>query len=352
MVDVVKRLQMHMREKKIDYGVFYNFHAQNINENFIYLSRFHGVGVLVVPKSGSAVLVVPRMEQQSAEKVFSKVVAKDDIFGFVSGKLKSGTKIGLDYSSVTLKGSSLLKKKIKGKLSFVDVSDHLSSLREIKSDEEIAIMRKACKITEEIYYETFSHFDEFERESDVAAFMTALANSQGLQLSFKPIVASGVHSSEAHFEVSDCKLKKGFCVIDFGIRYHNYCSDMTRTVFIGKPKKADLLLYEKVLKVQLECLDMVKPGVRCMDIDLHARKILGSDFCHGLGHGVGVGVHEGPSVSPKSKHKLVPGNVITIEPGVYLKGKYGIRIEDDVLVTAKGKELLTKMPKHLLVVEK
>ena len=166
-------------------------------------------------------------------------------------------------------------------------------------------------------------------------------------MAFKTIVASGKNSSFPHHTTKNKKLQRGFCIIDYGVRYKGYCSDTTRTVYLGKPSKKEVEIYNKVLQVQKDAIFMLEPGKTCGEIDASVRKVLGDRFTHGLGHGVGIEIHEMPSFQPDSKHVLENNMVFTIEPGVYYESIYGIRIEDTVLL--KGKAVcLTKAPKGLL----
>ena len=150
-------------------------------------------------------------------------------------------------------------------------------------------------------------------------------------------------------------LRKGFCVIDFGVKYNGYCSDMTRTVFIGKPTKKDRELYDLLLQAQEECVAMVKSGIVAKDIDSHARKVLGKYskyFIHGLGHQLGIEIHENSKrgINKRGNFKLKEGMVITIEPGIYLPRRGGVRIEDDVLINESGLESLTDLPRKLEII--
>ena len=148
------------------------------------------------------------------------------------------------------------------------------------------------------------------------------------------------------------KLEKGFLTMDFGALYNGYCSDMTRTVVLGKADDEMKEMYSLVLESQLAAIEVAKPGVSCYDVDKVARDMLDARypgaFGHGLGHGVGMYIHESPSVNYRSKQTLEPGHIITVEPGVYLAGKYGVRIEDMVLMTSEGCIGLTKSPKELI----
>ncbi|MFQ5868943.1 MAG: M24 family metallopeptidase [Candidatus Zixiibacteriota bacterium] len=172
--------------------------------------------------------------------------------------------------------------------------------------------------------------------------------------SFETIVASGVRSAMPHGVASTKKIKKGeFVTMDFGGQYQGYSSDITRTVVVGKATSKQKKIYNLVLEAQLAALSEAKGGMKAKDLDKVARDVIssagyGKNFGHGLGHGLGLLVHDSPAVSPSSEATLLPGMVITIEPGIYLQGWGGVRIEDDIVITEGGCRLLTKAGKKLV----
>jgi Xaa-Pro aminopeptidase len=185
-------------------------------------------------------------------------------------------------------------------------------------------------------------------ESEVAAQLELAARRAGADgMSFETIVASGKRSALPHGRATSAKLpKRGFCTMDFGVLLDGYCSDMTRTVHLGKPTQREWDVYHLVLDAQVAAVDAVKPGVTCGEVDEAARSVLRRArlhkfFTHSTGHGVGLEIHEGPRLASKQTQVLEPGMVITIEPGVYIPGEFGVRIEDMVLVTARGGDVLT-----------
>ena len=175
--------------------------------------------------------------------------------------------------------------------------------------------------------------------------------NKGCGLAFPTIVASGKNSSKAHHQTENTKLKKGFCVIDFGIRYKNYCTDTTRTIYLGKPSKKEIKLYNLLLNIQKNIIKKIKLNEKCSELFKEANKNLGKYakyFTHGLGHGFGIKIHELPNLTEKSMDRIKENSVFTIEPGIYSKNS-GIRIEDDILVTKDNVEILTKIDKKLLI---
>ena len=174
----------------------------------------------------------------------------------------------------------------------------------------------------------------------------------GLELSFNPIVASGKNASMPHYAPAAKKIMKGFCVIDFGVKYKGYCSDITRTVYVGKPSKKEKEIFNMLLTIQKNAINKIKSSKKCSELYDFVNNSLGkykSNFTHGLGHGVGVEIHELPNLTLNSKDRIKNNMVFTIEPGIYFPKRFGIRIEDTVLFKNKP-IVLTKTSKDLLIV--
>lgn len=241
---------------------------------------------------------------------------------------------------------------------FFELKDRINELRIVKSSKELDCLARA----EQIGDMAFEHIVEFikpgKTEMEVALELEYFMRSHGASgLSFDTIVASGPNSSLPHAVPTDRVLQEGdFVTMDFGCIYKGYCSDMTRTIFIGdKPSDKQKLIYDTVLKAQLAALEAIKPGEKCSDIDAIARNIIrdagyGDYFGHGLGHGVGLFIHEEPRFSPKCDAILQPGIVITVEPGIYLPGEFGVRIEDMIQITEDGYRNLASSPKELICI--
>jgi Xaa-Pro aminopeptidase len=195
------------------------------------------------------------------------------------------------------------------------------------------------------------------REIEVAAKMEYAAREAGAEaMSFETIIASGTRSALPHGRASDARIPgRGFVVCDFGVILHGYCSDRTRTVYVGSSTEDARRTYEAVLEAQLAAIDAVQPGVSVGSIDQTARKVLQKNglakyFTHSTGHGVGLEIHEAPRVAKGQPELLRPGMVITVEPGVYLPGKWGVRIEDMVVVTEHGSEVLDPTQKEFIAI--
>jgi Xaa-Pro aminopeptidase len=231
---------------------------------------------------------------------------------------------------------------------FVSTEGLVARIREVKDADEVAAMRRAATLGCELFEGVLEHIVPGAAETEVAAQLELMARRGGAEaMSFETIVASGERSALPHGRATLAKLpKRGFVTLDFGVLLNGYCSDMTRTVHLGKGSQRERDVYHSVLEAQKAAVAMVAPGVTCGDIDEAARSVLREAglekaFSHSTGHGVGLEIHEGPRIATKQAQLLQPGMVITIEPGAYLAGEFGIRIEDMVLVTAKGNDVLT-----------
>ena len=229
-------------------------------------------------------------------------------------------------------------------------------MAQVKTKDEINKIKKACRATDAIFGKILKLDLQNTTEIELRDFILVEIKKRGLRPSFKPIVTSGKHTgNEIHpFEPLDKKLK-GFVIIDFGVVYEKYMSDMTRTIYVGTPTKYEKDLYNKLLASQIGAIKISKAGEKCASIDAYVRKYLGKDgkyFIHTLGHGVGTRIHELPRIYYKTIKPVLKENmVITIEPGLYIKNKFGMRIEDTCLITKKGCTPLTKSPKELIVVK-
>ena len=229
-----------------------------------------------------------------------------------------------------------------------------SAMRSVKDDEEVSKIRRACEIADAGMEAVRSTFREGMREYEVGAeFEYAMRRKGAESMAFETIVGSGPRAAYPHAGCTDREAKKGdFIVIDAGATYKGYRSDITRTFIVGQPSAEQSKIYEAVLKANEQALEKMNKGVKGKTVDALARKIIseagyGELFIHSLGHGVGLDVHESPSLSRESKDTLKAGNVVSDEPGIYIAGMGGVRIEDTVLVTKEGAERLTKFGKSL-----
>lgn len=241
------------------------------------------------------------------------------------------------------------------RLQFGELGSLCEQIRAVKSEEEISYILGAQQIAEKAFAKLLHFIKPNVTERDVAAELEYQMKKLGAEgTSFDTIVASGVNSSVPHAVVSDLRILPGeFITIDFGAKYRGYCSDMTRTLFLGKPNKEERDFYQIVLKAQRTAIEHIRAGITGREADSYAREVIrangyGEYFGHGLGHGVGLFIHEQPRVSPASEQVLLPNMVVTVEPGVYLKGKMGVRIEDMVVVEENGVRDLTATSAELI----
>lgn len=238
----------------------------------------------------------------------------------------------------------------------VPLGGRLASLRAVKDDEEISSIVAAQRITEQAFSEVLNEIRPGVSEKEIAARLTYLMLHYGAEnMSFDPIVVSGANSSKPHGVPSDKLMEAGdFVTMDFGCIYEGYCSDMTRTVAVGHVTDEMQRVYDTVLNAQLAGIARAKAGLPGREVDAAARRVIeqagyGDAFGHGFGHSVGLEIHESPNASPGASEPLPAGCVLTAEPGVYLPGKFGVRIEDMLYIIEDGCVNLTEAPKNLIV---
>ncbi len=231
----------------------------------------------------------------------------------------------------------------------------VAELRMVKDADELLSMEKAALLGSSLFTAVLPHIQAGVTESEIAADLEFFARSLGAEgMSFETIVASGKRSALPHGRATTAKVPgRGFVTLDFGVILNGYCSDMTRTVHMGKPGREEQFAYDAVLEAQEAAVEAVRPGATCGKVDEAARSVLrkaglAKYFTHSTGHGVGLEIHESPRVAAGQEKVLQPGMVITIEPGVYIEGKFGIRIEDMVAVTGSGGKILTPAPKAMI----
>ena len=217
--------------------------------------------------------------------------------------------------------------------------------------DKASAIRKAGMINSKSLAETIRCFRNFKTEKDVALFLNKQIKKRKAKLAFQTIIAFGKNAFELHHKPAKAKIKRGFLLFDFGAKVSSYCSDFSRTFFVGRPSEKEKLLYEIVRRAQEKCIRMLKAGVIASNID-HAGVIALGKYSptlkHAIGHGVGKKVHDRPAIYSRSCDVLKAGDIIAVEPGIYLKGKLGIRIEDTILIKKNGCEVLTKFPKKLI----
>lgn len=262
--------------------------------------------------------------------------------------------IAVQKAHLTVAQSETIAKRI-GKRRVKPWDDGLLDQRAIKTDDEVKLIRKAGRIQQQAYREMLDFIKPGMREAEVAAYLEYRMRALGADgVSFPSIVAADANAALPHAIPGKTRIKQGGIVlIDWGAKYQGYCSDMTRVIALGKMKPKMREIYQVCLDAQLAGIEAVRPGAKLVDVDQAARTVIesagyGDRFGHGLGHGIGLDIHEAPRLSYLAGDgELQPGHVVTVEPGIYLPGVGGVRIEDDVLVTATGKKVLTDLPKSL-----
>jgi len=343
-------------------------------ENIAYLTGYRGPGALIVPKNDRPLLLVPLLEAYRASDI---VKGEIEIIAYTEysfppstyGTIRKGRfrevltslinefnmkKVGVDLKSAKHDLVNYIREHINA--SIIDISTEIESARMIKSVEEIEFIRNAVRIAEKGLKKCVESLREGMSEIDlvrIAEYGMREAGAEGY--AFPTIVASGPNAAYPHATPTRRRIKRNEpIIVDLGALFKNYCSDLTRTLFVGNIPNDIKKVLEAVIEAQEEAIDCIEPGIRACDVDEKARKILtkyGLDkhYIHSTGHGIGIEVHESPTLNVSDTTILKEGMVITVEPGVYIWRRYGIRIEDDVLVTKSGREVLSSFAKVIEV---
>ncbi len=357
MFDYEKRttlLRAALRKKKLD--VFITSFLPHVR----YLTGYSGSnGLCVVTDSALTLLTDFRYQEQIETEVphASKQIVRGDLFAAAIKKnlFSQSDTIAFEEDYLPFASFQVVKKKLTG-AHLIPFSGIVETLTAVKEESEVTLIRKAASITERVFEKILGVLKPGIAESDIAAEISYLHRIFGAEKdSFDTIVASGVRGSLPHGAASTKKIQKGEMVtLDFGCVYHGYCSDLTRTVAVGTPSSEAKKIYRIVLDAQRAAINAAQSGLPAKKLDTAARSFIekngyGKFFGHGLGHGIGLQIHESPRVFAKSEHALRAGNVVTIEPGIYLPGKCGVRIEDDIVIRDGTCEVMTSSPKELIV---
>jgi Xaa-Pro aminopeptidase len=336
--------------------------------NMRYLCGFTGSsGVLLVSPEACLFFTDGRYREQSRDEVKgAKVVigqrsALASAAEWFAKRRKSsnsrGWKLGIEGEHFTVADRRRLISLLPKYVHVREAPPLTEKARMIKDAEEISLMRKAARMGAGLLDHALASIRAGATEIKAAARMEFAARKAGADsMSFETIIASGVRSALPHGRASKLPISAGgFVVCDFGVILHGYCSDRTRTVYVGSATKEARRTYGAVLEAQLAAIDAVRPGASVSSVDKTARKVLQKNglakyFTHSTGHGVGLEIHEAPRVAKGQPELLYPGMVITVEPGAYLPGKWGVRIEDMVVVTEHGCEVLEPTQKEFIVI--
>ncbi|MCZ8537947.1 MULTISPECIES: M24 family metallopeptidase [Paenisporosarcina] len=352
-MEKLSKLRSALEEHQIDALLITSGHNRR------YITDFTGTaGVAIVSKDQAVFITDFRYTEQAAKQIqnFEIVQHTKTMLEEVSVQLEKMNvkKVGFEKDDMSYAMYESYKKAVNTEL--VPVSGLIEKIRLIKTPQEITIIKAAADIAEAAFEHILTFIAPGKTELEVSNELEFFMRKQGAtSSSFDIIVASGLRSALPHGVATDKVIEKGdFVTLDFGALYNGYVSDVTRTVAVGEPSEKLKEIYQVVLDAQLLSLEKIKPGMTGIEADAIARDYIkskgyGEAFGHSLGHGIGLEVHEGPGLSFRSETVLEEGMVITIEPGIYLPGIGGVRIEDDAVVTATGLEKLTHSTKELLI---
>ncbi|MFJ8237199.1 M24 family metallopeptidase [Ureibacillus sp. NPDC094379] len=362
MLAKLQQLQSYLQEQNIDAAFV------TTPDNVFYFSGFKSnpherlLGVMVF-KEAEPFLICPKMEVPDAISAGWNYEAvghldTDNAWEVLANTVNSR---GVHLSSIAIEKSHLTVERLEAlqqfypQANFVRLDHKINDLRVIKDKAELEKMREAARLADFAIEVGCKEIAEGKTEMEILTAIENAIRQKGYSMSFETMVLSGPKAASPHGTPGDRKVQKGdFILFDLGVIYEGYCSDITRTVAFGEPTDEQMAIYQAVRNANENAIAAVKPGIRAMDLDKIARDTIsnagyGEYFTHRLGHGLGISVHEFPSVTGTNEMVLLPGMVFTIEPGVYNTEIAGVRIEDDVVVTADGVEVLTKFTKELII---
>lgn len=317
-------------------------------------------GILLVTRGGSVFLTDSRYIEEARNKV--KCCDVEELKSTRTQLPEFCAKFGC--KTLGIEGDRLSVNELKAyrkilspvKLTCSKTDEIINGLRAVKTEEEIGKIKKAQSIAEAAFEHILGFIKEGVTEKEIALELDYYMLRHGAEaLSFETIAVSGANSSKPHGVPTDKKIQHGdFITMDYGAVFDGYHSDMTRTVAVGEVSTNQAQVYYTVLEAQQRALSVLKAGVKCSDGDKAARDVIadagyGDCFRHSTGHSVGIEIHELPALSPKSKLKLEENNIVTVEPGIYIPGQFGVRIEDMALIKANSCENLTKIKKELVI---
>ncbi len=341
--------------------LLYNGSEPHQDVNFFYVTGlakglFENSAAVIYP-DGSGIIITSKLEEESARKSrldMETFSTKREFRDAMKKALDVDGRIGINFEDIPHTSYRKFKYIAKGR-KFTDVSEPLEKTRMIKDREEIERIKKAGKIAAEGLKAMAGSLCEGMAEYEAAAILIYEMMKRGATgPAFETISSFGENSAEPHYTSGGRKLRRGdFALFDFGARYDRYNSDITRTFIMGKADRKQREIYEIVREAQEAGIDAIREGVSGPDVDAVAREIIekagyGDMFIHSLGHGLGLKVHDGGGLSPRMKMELKENMVLTVEPGIYIPGFGGVRIEDDILVRKNGAEILTEFPKEMM----
>ncbi|RLI63074.1 MAG: aminopeptidase P family protein [Candidatus Asgardarchaeum californiense] len=379
----ILKVQKLLKEKKLDFWLIVTSELKDIHSPWILGTKCHTRHAVVIPSDGSPSVMIAEMEAPMVKKakIFKEnevytYESPDDFINFLKEKLTEkgdSPRIAINYVDDLYKGGEetinyllhgdfLELTKIVPKANFVSAQEILYTLRAVKDDDEIKLHKKAAEITIKAVKHAIEHIKPGVTEAEIAAEADYIMKKYGAEPGFDTIVAAGPNSADPHHNTSNYRIEKeSLIIIDLGAKYKFHTADMTWTVYLGdNPSEKIKHMYSVVKEAHDKAIEAVRPGIEAWEIDKTARDYIyangysAKEFMHSTGHPIGIHVHDvGPAFTEKEKSKralikLEPGMIMTVEPGVYIQKIGGVRIEDDVLVTKDGHEVLTKTPEELI----
>nr|WP_263325434.1 Xaa-Pro peptidase family protein [Neobacillus sp. Marseille-Q6967] len=361
----LKKLQTWMKENEIEVSFITS------SENVFYLSEFFSnpherLLALVVFQEKEPFLVCPGMEIHDVKRSgwAHEIIGYSDIdnpwdliHNSINKRINAVKKAGIEKEHMNVERYEHLLQLFPN-ASFVSAEEKLRMLRMIKDEKELKIIEEACALADYAIEVGCSEIKEGKTELDVLNAVEYALKKKGVtEMSFSTMVLTGANAASPHGNPGQTKIQQGDLVLfDLGVVVDRYCSDITRTVAYGEINDKQKEIYDTVLKAQLAAVEVSKPGKTAAEVDLTARRIIadagfGEYFPHRLGHGLGISVHEYPSMTETNQLVIEEGMVYTIEPGIYVPNVAGVRIEDDIYITADGAKVLTKFPKELQIIK-
>ncbi|MFL5897718.1 MAG: M24 family metallopeptidase [Solirubrobacterales bacterium] len=346
------RLERQLAERELDRMLITEL------TNVRYLTGFGGTNGACVCGPGARLFFTDFRYTERAEaevEGWEILTLANDWLGGIAGHLQG--RVGFEDDHMSVRLLEKLKEKLPDGAEMVAAGGRVEELRRVKDTEELALIEEAAKLADDALSWSAEQGLAGRTEREVARAFEARIRELGGDPSFPAIVAAGPNGALPHAEPGEREIGRGELVVfDMGAQIDAYCSDGTRTFATGDPGEEAVAVYETVREAQRASLDAIEPGAKGEEVDRVAREVIeaaghGERFGHGLGHGVGLELHEGPRLSLRSDDVLAPGEVVTVEPGIYLPGRLGVRIEDLVVVTEDGLRNLSSLPKELQFVE-
>ncbi|GLC88300.1 M24 family metallopeptidase [Lysinibacillus piscis] len=358
----IQEIQSYLQQQQVDVAFI------TTPDNVFYVSGFHSnpherlLGVAVF-KEAEPFLICPKMEvpdAQAAGWTYDTIGHQDTenamelLAQAIQDRIGQPATFAIEKAHLTVERLEALQQSFAA-THFVRLDEKINAMRVIKDESELEKLRKAAELADYAVEIGCKEIAEGKTEMEILTAIESAIQEKGCKMSFDTMVLSGPKTASPHGVPGARKIEKGDMILfDLGVIYDGYCSDITRTVAFGEPSDAQKEVYNTVLAANMNAIAAVKPGVRAMDLDKIARDTItaagyGDYFTHRLGHGLGISVHEFPSITGTNDMVMTEGMVFTIEPGVYKADITGVRIEDDVVVTKDGVEVLTKFTKELII---